>query len=202
MPVMDKSAEKSCVVHLQPGREQRVAVVFSCPGRHEEAAGHPAAGSTGRNLDRLLALVGEGLGRSDLCRENITITNAWPTVEYRARTGRSEATSNEVTAAGNIERLERELGEVTDFVIFCGERAKAVSARLRLKHSPGFVFVRHLGLRGLSLIRRDLDGEPIIAASRQACAGGKLDKKQVQRGNTEKRLEVLAQSVLAQLKGG
>ncbi|OGU06652.1 MAG: hypothetical protein A2075_08715 [Geobacteraceae bacterium GWC2_58_44] len=137
-------------VHLQVGKEKKVAVVFSCPGRHEEVAGHPAAQSTGKNLDTLLLLLSQALNRNDLTRANITITNAWPEVEYQAKTGRSEATAKEVEGAGNIERLQQELEDVTDFVIFCGAKAAAVARNLRLKYRPKFVYMRHPGLRGLS----------------------------------------------------
>jgi len=187
---MSEALKNRSPLHLQEGREQRVAVVFSCPGRHEEAAGHPAAGSTGKNLEILLTLLGKALNRSDLARVNVTITNAWPWVEYRGKTGRTEATAKEIRAAGNIARLQQELAEVTDFVIFCGERARSVSGYLRLERHPRFVFVKHLGLRGLSLIRRDVAGEPIVAAGRRDLQGT----------NNLRRLEVVAHSIVNQLR--
>jgi len=187
---MSEAPKKRSPLHLQEGREQRVAVVFSCPGRHEEAAGHPAAGSTGRNLEILLTLLGQALNRSDLARVNVTITNAWPLVEYRGKTGRTEATVKEITAEGNTARLQQELAGITDFVIFCGARARSASGYLRLEHHPRFVFVKHLGLRGLSLIRRDVGGEPIVAAARRDLQGK----------NNLKRLEVVAHSIVSQLR--
>lgn len=187
-------------VHLQVGKLKRVAVVFSCPGRHEEVAGYPAAKMTGRNLDTLLSLLSIAIGRSDLTRENITITNAWPQVEYKAKTGRSEATTQEITAPENLQRIQHELEEITDFVIFCGEKAKIVSQYLKLKHHPKFAYIEHLGLRGLCLIRRDVSGEPIVAADIQISAGTKTDKQAIQNENTVKRLAVLARSLVSQLQ--
>lgn len=177
----------------------RVAVVFSCPGRHEEVAGHPAARVTGRNLEILLALLAEALGRDDLVRENVTITNAWPKVEYRERTGRSEASEREVCAPDNVERLRRELDEVSDLVIFCGRRARAVAPLLRLKHRPRFVFIRHPGLRGLSMIPIEALGEtkPADAGPRPGAAGGGRGEASA---NTWRRLGVLVASICEQLQ--
>jgi hypothetical protein len=179
-------------IHLQKGSEDRVAVVFSCPGRHEEVAGCPAAKATGRNLELLLSLLGEALGRSDLSREKVTITNAWPEVEYLGKTGRTEASPREITTAENVERLQQELREVTDFVIFCGDRARLVAEKLRLQHHPKLVFTRHPGLRGLSTINTDIHGGRIVAGGRNT--------REVRAQNNKKRLEVLVQQILSQLQ--
>lgn len=187
-------------IHIQVGKQKRVAVVFSCPGRYEESAGYPAAGATGKNLDALLKLLSIALNRSDLNRADITITNAWPQVEYRAKTGRSEATGKEVMAPENLVRLQGELAEISDLVIFCGKRAKAAAAQLQLKYLPKFVYIGHLGLRGLSTMNKDVKGEPIVAADIRA--GDKASGQGVQRENTQKRLQVLVLSILSQLQTG
>lgn len=184
---------------MQVGKEKKAAVVFSCPGRHEELAGHPAAGATGKNLDTLLSLLSKALHRSDLARDNVTITNAWPGVEYPAKTGRSQATTKEVLAPENIERLQRELEEISEMVIFCGEKAAAAARHLLLKRQPKRLYIKHLGLRGLSLLGTDVQGETILAADVQVSAGGKT---RIRGDNTERRLAVLVDSVLAQLRSG
>jgi uracil-DNA glycosylase len=178
-------------IYLQKGSENRVAVVFSCPGRHEEMAGRPAAKATGKNLELLLSILGEALGR-DLSREKVTITNAWPEVEYRGKTGRTEASPKEITAAENVARLQQELQDITDFVIFCGERARLVAGKLRLKHHPKLVFIRHPGLRGLSTINTDIYGGRIVAAGR--------NMREAQAQNNKRRLEFLVQQILCQLE--
>ena len=193
-------SENSMAIHIQVGKQKRVAVVFSCPGRHEEIAGRPAAGTTGRNLDAILELLCKALNRSDLTRSNITITNAWPKVEYKAKTGRSEPTPKEARAPENIERLQEELEGITDFVIFCGEAARAVSQRLQLKLKPRMVYIRHIGLRGMSLINKDVQGERITAADAQISAGCSIGKAEIQAANTGKRLAVVVRSILAQLE--
>ena len=187
-------------IHLQVGKRKRVAVVFSCPGRHEEVAGHPAAGITGRNLERILSLLSKALHRSDLTRSDITITNAWPKVEYKSKTGRSEATAREVNAPENLERLQQELEEITDFVIFCGETARVVARNLQLKHKPRYVYIRHIGLRGMLLIVTDVQGDRIIAADVRISAGCNVSRAEIQASNTEKRLAVVVHSILSQLQ--
>jgi hypothetical protein len=69
--------------HFARGSKNDVAFVFSCPGRHEQEAKHPAAGVTGRNLERLLPLLALHINMSSLVRAEITVTNAWDKVEYR-----------------------------------------------------------------------------------------------------------------------
>jgi hypothetical protein len=183
-------------VHLQIGKENKLAIVFSCPGRFEEIAGHPAARTTGRNLEMLLSLLSKELNRTDLERSNVTITNAWPNVEYKEKTGRSEATLAEITAPENLKRLREELDQVTELVIFCGERARAAGRLLNLRRNPRFVYIGHLGLKGLCLIRTDVGGNPIVAI-RDAASG--KSKRDLQRQNTQRRLAVLARSIRVQL---
>lgn len=132
-------------MQIQIGKQNKVAIVFSCPGRHEENVGFPAAEITGKNLNNLLILLSKELKRDDLIRSNITITNAWPSIEYREKTRRSEATKQEVNDAKNIERLKLELDNVLEFVIFCGDRARVASESLQLKERPKFIYVKHLG---------------------------------------------------------
>ncbi len=189
-------------IHIQIGKQKRVAIVFSCPGRHEEDAGYPAAKTTGKNLNALLSTLSDALSRSDLIRTNITITNAWPIVEYEEKTGRSEATEQEVVAPSNIKRLQQELDDITEFVILCGEMAKAISKKLHLEKNPQFIYVKHWGTRGLMSIVADLDGKPIVAAEAQIFAGSKVSKRKIQSENTEKRLAIVARSIIKELKLG
>lgn len=186
-------------IHIQTGYQNSVAIVFSCPGRHEELAGYPAAKTTGKNLEQLLLLLSEALNRSDLTRRNITITNAWPDVEYEAKTGRSEATEQDVMRPKNLERLQRELSNITEFVIFCGDIAKATSLKLLLNRNPKFIYVNHLATRGLLSIEKDVHGQLIVVAKCQLAAGRKISKQKIEAENTGKRLAVVACSVLKQL---
>lgn len=186
-------------LHFSEGSETDVAFVLSCPGRHEEDAGHPAAGSTGRNLERLLKHLGPRLGLSELSRTHTTITNAWDRIEYQQKTGRSEATDEEVTQAGNIDRLSDELRHVTMLIVFCGRKAELAAHQLRsfLPQSVQMAFAPHLGSQGLNkTIKSDVTGQPIVEASEQQRNGRPDSLKHIQRENTCRRLEVVVERLL------
>jgi len=84
--------------HLNIGnKKNKVAFVFSCPGQSEEKAQKPAAGQTGKNLDALLVYLNKKNSTifRDTDRYEYRITNAWDKVEFKSRTGRTEATKKE-----------------------------------------------------------------------------------------------------------
>lgn len=188
--------------HFSKGTETDVAFVLSCPGKNEESAGHPAAGNTGRNLERLLVQLGPRLGVSNLTRSHITITNAWAGIEYQSATGRSEASNDEVSQVANIGRLADELRHVTKLIVFCGDKARLASDQLRLlellpPQSVQMAFVHHLGSRGLNkTIKSDVTGRPIVRASKQRRAGRPDSLKLIQQENTDRRLQVVAELLL------
>jgi len=191
--------------HFSKGSETEVAFVLSCPGRHEEVAGHPAAGNTGRNLERLLKYLGPRLGLSELSRTHITITNAWAGIEYQNKTGRSEASDEDVTRAENIGRLSDELQHVTMLIVFCGWKAELAAHKLTgfsvLPHSVQMAFVPHLGSRGLSkTIKSDVTGQPIVEASVQRRTRRHNSLKHIQRENTDRRLQVVVERLLEALR--
>lgn len=176
--------------HIELGTDRKAAAVFSAPGRHEEAAGRPAAAGTGKHL----ALLGAALSDQGLPllarRGEFTITNAWPRVEYREATGRSEATDAEILQPDNLDRLAGEIGAVTDCIFCFGDKAyiavSALVARGRLQPSCRVVKVRHLSMRSLNQIRLDLHGAPIVAAGGNPEAG---------RANTCRRIAVIAAEI-------
>lgn len=190
-------------VHYQAGNENKVVFVFSCPGRYEKEAEHPAAKATGTNLERLLLKLSHILNKKDLTRKNITITNAWDRVEYVKLTKRSEATDGEIRTSENIHRLVKELAHGTEFIVFCGAKAKIASEEIvqsnLLPNKPHFLFLEHLGTRGLLSISEDIDGNQIISAKDQIAAGRKVAKRNIQSENTGKRIEVVANSLVCQL---
>lgn len=186
--------------HLHIGAKTAIAIVLSCPGRYEMIAGYPAAKTTGANLDKLLELLCEKLNRLDITRANITITNSWPHVEFLKLTGRSEPTKQEIIQPHNIARLSKELGNVTDFILLCGNRASLISNYLDIHFCPKFAHISHLGGRGLLSIQCDIQGKEIVAAETQIASGCKMNKRTIQHQNTNKRLEVVAQSIFEQLQ--
>lgn len=72
--------------HYARGKKDAIAFVFSCPGRLERECGHPAAGTTGRNLEQLLRLIAKRRPDPSLTRADITIANAWDKVEFEGET--------------------------------------------------------------------------------------------------------------------
>jgi hypothetical protein len=186
--------------HFSKGSTDSYAFVFSCPGKYEERAMHPAAGRTGCNFEALLRLLSYRLGISALTRDQVTITNAWSQIEYKERTGRSEATDVEIRGESNIVRLGDELRHVTEMIVFCGSKAEIAFSELerrRLITQPTKIaFIRHLGARGLLSIRHDLQGEPIVAANNQRRSGRKSTLRTIQAENTSRRLEVVAEHLL------
>lgn len=190
--------------HFATGLQNEVAFVLSCPGRHEEMAGYPAAKVTGKNLNRLLALLGPHLELQSLDRADITITNAWDKIEYEKLTCRSEATDAEVKQSDNLYRLAEELQHVTKLIVFCGCKAAVASKELLrlnlLSNLLQIAFVEHLGTQGLLSITADAAGKPILAAKHQR-RDGRLDRLSViQTENTERRLCVVLQRLLASIQ--
>lgn len=185
--------------HFSRGSKNDVAFVLSCPGQLEEKAGHPAAGVTGNNLNRLLAMLGPQLDLQSLERADITITNAWNLIEYPSKTCRSEATDAEVKQTNNLHRLASELLHVTELVVFCGCKARLASTellRLRiLSNSKRVAFVDHLGTRGLLVIKSDTTGE-IVAAKLQKLGGRSDSVKVIRSENKNRRLSVILLGLL------
>ena len=113
---------KKNFVHYEAGSEDKIAFVFSCPGRREEEANPPgpAKGQTGENLKCLLRCMRNRHGIKGFRRGLITITNAWEKVEYCGKTERSEPPDAHVKGEKNIARLTQELQNITDLIICCG----------------------------------------------------------------------------------
>lgn len=114
----------------QPEFPSEVGFVFICPGRYEEKAGKPCAGQTGVMLESALPHLCERMPGvfSSPERLNYLITNAWPQVEYKAKTGRSVPTESEVLLLDNVEGLYHEI-ESLRYVVACGNLAHAAITR-------------------------------------------------------------------------
>lgn len=192
---MPNRTKKDQRTHCEVGSLSHAAVVLSVRGRAEERAGHSAAGVTGTVLAKLgeaLALMGSGLLRR---RGEYTITNAHSGIEYDALTGRSEVSRKEIVEdPANLQRLAAEIGHITDVIFVCGDRAEwaveALRAEGMLHPEVRIVRLPHLALRSLNQIKVDLLGHPILPGCTRS----------EQRQNTERRVEVVAAGVLAQLK--
>lgn len=153
---------------IEVGTNTHVAYVFSCPGADERIERRPVAGQTGNYLNRVIA----HLHRWNLdwipTREDATITNAWTRVEHTQKespgwTNRTQGEEEDVLQPVNLKRLERELADITDWIICFGDRAHwaldALKAQNRL--AARVVHVRHLTHMSLLHVKNALDGTPI-----------------------------------------
>lgn len=115
-------------VAYQKGREDnKVALMFSCPGQEELRKGEVCAGQTGKNTEYFIACLHKI--RPDIFqypdKADYLITNASDKVHYMELTGDTEASDKELYAPDNIERVRKEL-EGKDIVICFGDKAEKV----------------------------------------------------------------------------
>ncbi|MDB8459197.1 uracil-DNA glycosylase family protein [Turicibacter sanguinis] len=175
--------------HYKSGNKNEVTFVFSCPGRYEEEVGVPAAKVTGRNLDTLLSILNRKIeSNASFNRQDITITNATTNVEFKSKTGRTEATAQEVLDLANIQRLYHEIKNTKKFIVCCGNNAKLGVDAVYLNHSrcrATIIYLPHLGLQGLNCtIKHDIHGNKLVKKSP---------------GNTYKRLKVISEKFIDQI---
>ncbi len=152
--------------HFESGTEKKIAFVFSCPGRYEEINCKPAAKTTGKNLEILMNIINKKLNTNDFKRGKVMITNSWPTVEYPEKTGRSEATKKEILNINNLNRLGKELKDITKIIIGCGKKAelavKILNENNIFQKKTKIIFIPHLGMMSLNtLIKKDISGKNI-----------------------------------------
>lgn len=109
-----------CHIALPPVPSE-VGFVFICPGWYEEKYGMPCAGQTGVMLDAALPLLFARMPTifQSVERHRYLITNAWPQVEYKARTGRSVPRKSEISSRENVEGLYHEVKSVR-YLVACG----------------------------------------------------------------------------------
>lgn len=110
------------------------AFLLSAPGSNEAKHGYPAAGPTGAHINIFLGhahpLHPDIFPSSDL--RDYRIVNAWPFIEHRKLTKRTEADYDELRDPRIINRLERALDGITT-VVALGERAQFAIELTRYK---------------------------------------------------------------------
>lgn len=194
-------------VHFEAGNN-KIAFVFSCPGKDEESFNPPgpAKGQTGENLEVVLQNLSNTYPLEGFTREEIVITNAWSNVEYEAKTNRSEATCSEITKPDNLERLLSEVKNIKKYIVTCGEKAELAINTLffsnRLSTSVIIVRVAHLGNQGInSTISEDIEGYRIqhYKKSSEKPAEENRSLKEISKDNRLKRLAVVAQGIKQQI---
>lgn len=159
--------------------------------KQKKIKGEPAAGQTGKNLNQLLKVLSTGkLSSYSLLRDDITITNATKKVEYYSKTKRSEALVAEVLNKNNINRLYKEIKQTNNVIICFGNNAKIAVDEVIKKYPNDFVGIKrvntiHLSMKSINfLIKEDTNNNKIIKG---------------QKGNTKKRLQLIANNIESQL---
>lgn len=153
--------------------------MFACPGQKEMNAGRVVAGTTGKNLDRLLAILAasenEDVRRlfpsSD--RYDYLITNASNIVHYPALDATSLPSKREYQRPDNLARLRDELKDL-DYLITFGEQAHIASELLKSPTRSStpiaahLIRLPHLSLLSLNQIFLDREGKRIVPGTPNA----------------------------------
>lgn len=160
--------------------------LFSCPGSKELKKNKPCAGATGSNLEKLLSILhilNQNI-TTPKARNNLYINNAWPCVEYKSSTKRTEATIPELDLLWNIIRLRDELAGVEKIIAF-GNNALHVAEKIKREYYPDLVIVPsiHISMTSINTsIAQDINNVTIPKGHKFA---------------TYKRLEVVASRIIA-----
>ena len=98
---------------------------------------------------------------------DLRITNAWDKVLYHSKDDRTEGKLNatEIYSTNNINRLNKELNDITDLIICFGYNAKQSLKKLTLKNKPKILFGPHLGLQSINRnknLKTDITGNTIV----------------------------------------
>lgn len=167
-------------VHFNQGRGiSPVGFVFACPGRKEQIAGKVVAGSTGNNLNLLLASLSCSSNKfiaslfPSSNRYDYFITNASDIVHYPALDGRSLPAKKEYMNLENIERLSEEIAHLKCVIAFGAQAKDVVQAvdniyvQRQLQPKPIFIkSIPHLSFLSLNQISVDVHGDPILPGER------------------------------------
>ncbi|HSP48402.1 MAG TPA: hypothetical protein VLN47_10050 [Clostridiaceae bacterium] len=175
-------AEEIRRVQRIEGREDnRVALVFSCPGQVEEKTGILVNGQTGVNLEILLRMLHDSL--PEIFRYTIKgdyrVTNASNIVHFAGNGNGTEPGKKEIRDPENLKRLVEDLkGDAWVFTF--GAKANEAVDLVRSDLDPGTRVMRvphHVGMQGINRILIDHMADPDLT-------------------NTEKRLKVVHDKIL------
>lgn len=120
---MTSLREPGCHIAF-PDVPSGIGFLYICPGRYEERAGYPCAGQTGLMLEAALPLLVAKMPNifTSAERKRYLITNAWPKVEFKRKTGRSVPLKSDVASRANVEGLYQEI-KALRYVVACGNLA-------------------------------------------------------------------------------
>lgn len=164
------------------GREDnRVVLVFSCPGQVEEKTKTLVNGQTGVNLEILLRMLHESLPKifRYTVKGDYRVTNASNIVHFAGNGNGTEPGKKEIRDPENLRRLTEDLRGYT-WVFTFGAKANEAVDLIRSSLDPGTCVVRvphHVGMQGINRIPIDHISDTTLT-------------------NTEKRLKVVHDKIL------
>ena len=176
--------------HFNEGTRKDIAFVFSVPGRFEFYNNKPVVGETGVHLEEIIDMLNmldnhNVKGVSKIKRYDFRITNSYPVPMYGTK---SEPNKDDIINDENIKRLLLELEDISGAIVLFGRKAQYIESVLKKeKKLENVVFIceRHLSLRSLNSIDKDISGKAITKGNNE---------------NTRKRLEVIACNIKSKLK--
>jgi hypothetical protein len=184
-----KGLKKSTNCYFNQGIDTKYAFVFSVPGKLELYNNRPVVGETGVMLEKLLLLLNEDIFKSIdstkyTNRYQFRITNSWPEPIFKSKNNSTEASHTKVSSNTNIQRLKKELEDITECIFVFGKKAELVIRNRKVKEgirADKVIYIRHLSLSSLNQIKEDVN---------------KVNLKKGDDSNTDKRLEVIGQDIL------
>ena len=163
---------KDTVWRQNLGKE--LVAIFSCPGKVEMKCGRPISGVTGTNFDYIWSKL--KYRNTQLSSLEVSITNAWPNVEYDNLTGRSEASNNEILNIENLERLKEEVGNAKIVFVF-GKKAKLAINAINANNRFTVIKAPHPSPQNVNThINRNADGTPISGPTPEQRNHARLDR--------------------------
>lgn len=165
----------------------KTGFVFSARGSKETEK--PVAGQTGNNLDIMLGMLIKSHPEifPSTNRYDYRITNAATSVHYEKLSNNTEASNNNIKATDNIDRVYHEIEDL-DHLLLMGKKAVLLEDGLKERGFKGYIY--HSGHTSMQHVNRNI---------KKDVTGKELIKSQP--GNTEKRLEVLANDISKQIQG-
>ena len=115
-------------------KSNKTVIVLSAPGQAEKKARRPAAGQTGKTLQKAVEKLNKKCPDEFAYKmlDDYTIINASEKVEYKKKTGRTESSNNEIKSKENIKRIDSVLSKA-DTVMALGNKAKMAVSETKFK---------------------------------------------------------------------
>lgn len=168
----------------------KVAFVFICPGQEEKKEGKPVAGQTGKNLEILLSFLNKSLPNvfPSTNRYDYRISNLSDEIWPKRKNGRTIPLISSIRTEKNIKRIIKEIEDCEIIIFFSKNKTynKVIEEIERGLKRKQVIREMHLGFQSINRgIRCDKSGNELVRGDK---------------GNTPKRLEVIAEKIKKELK--